>query len=45
MVKWRNAARWRGEHNGMWRRGIITVIAAGLLSVCGEEKKNPECRH
>ena len=26
----------------MWRRGIITVIAAGLLSACGEEKKNPE---
>lgn len=24
-----------------WRRGIITVIATGLLSACGEEK-NPE---
>ena len=31
-----------GEHNEMWRRGIITVIAAGLLSACGEEKQNPE---
>jgi hypothetical protein len=40
--KWRNAARWTGEHDEMWRRGIITVIAAGLLSACGEEKKNPE---
>jgi hypothetical protein len=40
--KCRNAARWTGEHNEMWRRGIITVIAAGLLSACGEEKQNPE---
>jgi hypothetical protein len=39
--KWRNAARWTGEHNEMWRRGIITVIAAGLLSACGEEKGIP----
>src|SRR5688572_28221548 len=26
----------------MWRRGIITVIAAGAVSECDEEKKNPE---
>ena len=26
----------------MWRRGIITVIAAGLLSACAEAKQNPE---
>ena len=26
----------------MWRRGILTVIAAGRLSACGEEKQNPE---
>jgi hypothetical protein len=26
--KWRNGPRWTAEHNEIWRRGIITVIAA-----------------
>ena len=26
----------------MWRRGIIAVIAEGLLSACVDDKKNPE---